>query len=157
MNITELEYFKYENFDCLKFNGYNKDSAIFKPYRFQSADWVKYRLNLYLEASNNSLLTLYISDNYLKSLKKQTYINIKSQKRNLFYISKTIYKRLGEPYNDCKNINDKAYRQDNCIYQCIEENVFNKYNCSIRDYFRLISININISIRFQQDLIYNFI
>ena len=59
------------------------------------------------------------------------------KKKSFFYISKTVHKKLSEPYNRCKNIEDKTYRQSNCIYECVEKIVADRFNCSAGDYFKL--------------------
>ena len=137
LNLTELDYFKYISGDCLRFNGYINDSAVFNHYEFQLNDSIRKGFKIVFKASDKTLYNLYISDNYLTSLKKLTPIRIENQKESLLYISKTVHKKLEEPYNDCRDLSDKTYRHDNCFYKCIEEKVFNKYNCSMGDYFRL--------------------
>ena len=56
---------------------------------------------------------------------------IQTKNYNRISISKKIDKKLAEPYSDCKETEDKTYRQENCIMDCINNKSLNEYNCSL--------------------------
>ena len=68
---------------------------------------------------------------YFEPLKLES----KGKDHVLSIIKAEIESRLGEPYNNCTRAQDITYRQINCIEECINKEIKNKYNCSIPSYY----------------------
>jgi len=131
-NITnDIEHFTREKltstndqYNCLRFNGYREN------YTLKAKDDI-YRGLVFRLNMNMSVFRFYIQDNYLNTYRSSIEYTISANETYRVYASKTVDKKLGEPYNPCTKVEDKAYRRENCLEKCIHDHVDNVYNCSL--------------------------
>ena len=83
---------------------------------------------------------LYVSDNYLNSFDNIVPIIFELKGSYDISVSKSIDKKLGYPYNPCTEMTNKTYRFANCFDSCIHTKVANKYNCSMKGYYKIQSL-----------------
>lgn len=78
-----------------------------------------------------SYFHVYITDNYIRSFRGLVPIPVETTKQHHIAINKLVDVKLPEPYNQCgSNSSQRKYRQINCIDQCIQKSIFDKYNCT---------------------------
>lgn len=78
-----------------------------------------------------SYFHVYITDNYIRSFRGLVPIPVETTKQHHIAINKLVDVKLSEPYNQCSfNSSQTNYRQMNCIDQCIQKRIFDKYNCT---------------------------
>ena len=140
--LDRLEYFDEPSLDtsCVRFDG-----VVYEPVYSCKAD-------LYFEIAINTNAsffqsifyfdkTLFITDNYKKSLLKSDYMVLDGDKRYEVIAENTLHMhKLGEPYNRCSRSVSSTYRQINCIEECINNEIKTNYNCSIPSYFKVNSL-----------------
>ena len=134
-NVYKIDYYKFDyNFGlivtCFLFNNYfyNKNNQSNKLHATLDRFILKIK-----SSENNSLSNNYLgfSDNYQKSALKFEFFFLNPRlSYNQILFTKSIETKLPEPYNQC-NDSDKTYRQQNCISECSEYEIMNKYNCSV--------------------------
>lgn len=132
-NTSHLEHFdlnKQSNGECIRFNGYGNNRKKLIELTTNTE-----RLIINFKTRQTSRLAIYISDNYLNNYVSLKTYYIPSCDRYIFYISKTVENKLESPYNPCKTMTDKTYRQANCIDNCQSQKIANLYNCSYRGYY----------------------
>lgn len=128
---SDAELFKLdEEFDCLRINGSKLEMNL--------NDSLKQSLVLRFNSSINDSLLMFINDNYENSFISTHPVLIEPKRYNLVLITKTVDKKLSEPYTTCSNNLDKSYRQTNCIEKCTENRIAMEYNCSIFGYYHSI-------------------
>ena len=130
--------------NCVRFNGWeNKTLEIVETY----TDTFKIDVRGSFPFNNEiyqitDKLDVYISDNYLNSYLYFEPLKLESKGKDhvLSIIKAEIESRLGEPYNNCTRAQDITYRQINCIEECINKEIKNKYNCSIPSYYTIAGL-----------------
>ena len=81
---------------------------------------------------------VYILDNYLNSYLNIDPLRLDLEKNHLISFTKAeTEKKLPYPYNDCVDHENKTYRQENCIEQCLNVKIGDKYNCSIPSFYSI--------------------
>ena len=130
----DFESFKlFSEKDCLRFNGFRKDLQNFNFAKLLNTDMKEMGFEIEFESNktDNSFLVV-IKDNYLKTL--MDVIIMEKNTRNLIRITKSVDKKLSEPYNACQEFTDKTYRHNNCVEECWTDKTASKYNCSFGYY-----------------------
>ena len=150
-NAFELIHITHDtgfHLQCLKLNGGKNNQrqsySLFKTNRMASESGLI--LGIYL--SQMEYIFYYLSDNYVMPTLKE--IGYRYALKNTFtdiIINKLVQKKLGEPYNKCKEnltainsfdsslyrltmLKDGVYRQKNCYVLCIHEIILKKCNVS---------------------------
>ncbi len=133
--------------NCVRFNGWeNKTLEIVETYTDTFKIDVKGSFPIYNIINEiyqiTDKLDVYISDNYLNSYLYFEPLKLESKSKDhvLSIIKAEIESRLGEPYNNCTQAKDITYRQMNCIEECINKEIKNKYNCSIPSYYTIAGL-----------------
>lgn len=79
-----------------------------------------------------------IGNNYLNSYLDMFPLVFEFDKWYYLLVEKTdTEKRLKEPYSRCRDSPDEKYCQLNCIEDCINRGIKNKYNCSISGFYTI--------------------
>ena len=130
--------------NCVRFNGWeNRTLEIVETYTdiFKIDVRGSYPINNEIYQITDKL-DVYISDNYLNSYLYFEPLKLESKNKDhvLSIIKAEIESRLGEPYNNCTQAQDITYRQMNCIEECINKEIKNKYNCSIPSYYTIAGL-----------------
>lgn len=86
----------------------------------------------------HSQMEIYVTDNFVNSFLKIDPLRIEKNKE--IYVSfykACIETKLGYPFHNCtENLNKTNYHM-NCIEECINKEIKDKYNCSIPSYYRI--------------------
>lgn len=130
---TDIEMFTIERglYSCLRYNGYSKipgSDQINGLKKISDIDSDGFVLKLNFKADE---FKFYIQDNYLNTYKNSLEYTIENGENYLVYVSKSVDKKLGEPYNHCEINNDVSYRQSNCLEQCANRKTAETYDCSL--------------------------
>lgn len=130
---TDIELFTVERglYSCLRYNGYSKIPGsdqinAFKKVSDLDSDGFILKLDF-----DTDEFKFYIHDNYLNTYKKLFAYTIQKGEDYIVYISKSVEKKLGEPFNHCEINNDVSYLQSNCLSQCAHQKIAKTYNCSL--------------------------
>ena len=131
-----------DSYDCLRFNGAASQQlvTIKKPNdKFLIVVNNEYREEIsndeyFIYKSRINYFFVFITDNYLNGF--DDFFPTPFPHGKLYGISiikSETEKKLGEPYNPCKEFPNEKYHKMNCVYQCIFENMSYRYNCTLRD------------------------
>ncbi len=140
---TDFEAFVREDawYYCIRFNGYRQNYSL-KTIKSRKSVGLTLDLNL-----NGSQIVFYVQDNYLNTFDDSLKYTMYQHDTLRVYATKTVDQKLGEPYNQCKEVEDVAYRQKNCIEICIREHVASAMNCSLKQgYYKLMNNNRNLTV-----------
>lgn len=145
--LNDLEYFNIsKSFGrCVRFNGFTRKSFeiaesktdyfrtnILSNIQAFTADEYTLTENIHKEAE------VYILDNYLNSYLNSDPLRVPLDKNHLISFAKAeVEKKLPGPYNFCIDHKNITYRQENCIEQCLNVKIADKYNCSIPSYYSI--------------------
>jgi hypothetical protein len=145
--LDQLEYFDIPSNDmsCVRFNGIVNQRVYFPTANLMFE--IGMNINWVLNPKNSSKSyhgmtynekTVFITDNYKKSLLESDYLTLEQNKAFYEVIAENTYHihKLSEPYNRCSKHVDPTYRQINCIEECINMNFRTDLNCSIPSYFK---------------------
>lgn len=145
--LRKIDFFEIpkEYGSCMRFNGVtngdlevvnSKTESFFlrlNPYSSVSIPEYEYVSSGLLRTS----VQFYVTDNYFNSFLDVEPLSIDIMSSSVIGIVKAeVEKKLARPYNNCTHKNIK-YRQLNCIEECINKQIKNKYNCSIPSYYRI--------------------
>ncbi len=114
-----------EKMFCIRHNGFHKNNTLKTKTDIESK-------GLILKWTMNENFSFYLQDNYLNTYKSSVQYLIGTNETFRVYASKTVSKRLGDPYNPCKEVGDETYRRDNCLEMCVHEQVLHNFKCSLR-------------------------
>ena len=117
---------------CLRFNGYRNDSVMLRT--VNGTDFTKNALFIHLPRLTDSYLFAYVAPNRLNAFQAISPIYLYRTRSYNFYLTKSVETKLPEPYNRCFNESPSYYRE-NCIEQCVQEQLTKKYNCTMAGYY----------------------
>ena len=137
---VELETFKYldtfsdEQINCLRFNGLGTGDS--SSLRNVTGPVVKKNtFYMYLDFGDIISGVVYIAHNSLNTFGNDTpryvYAN---HSYNFFLNRRLLEEKLPPPYNTCLNTS-YDYHVENCLEECINIQVANKYSCSLTGYY----------------------
>lgn len=122
----------YEEWTCIRFNGYVNDSVDLKTVNGTSFE--DHALFIYMYNAPSSMLYAFVGPNRLNSYSSLSPILIFPGKVQNIYVTKSVDIKLPEPYNSC--LNESAdYHKENCVERCTESRVSAQYNCTLAGYY----------------------
>ena len=133
--LTSFDAFKENNNrNCIRFNGFqNSSTEIMKTDGIGILHGLRIK---FLMPEEYDSIRVFIVDNYIHSVEGSMDFYFRAPETMDFFFKKKRDKKLGWPYNDCIEMENKeAYRQQNCLGKCIHDNVLEKYDCSIPSYY----------------------
>lgn len=145
LNTTELESFNIpkEIGNCLRFSGMTKINTVNDTndefYIRLSRYFTEYvNVNLYHEYDINYVYyDVYIVDNFKNSYLNINPLKLSNDKTYLITFEKlVIEKRLNTPRSPCLEFENRVYHQQNCIEDCINKGIEDKYNCSFPSFYQ---------------------
>lgn len=145
VNVTaEIEQFSIQDgtYMCLRYNGYhrfpgiNANKDIQQTTEFGTITDVNSEGFVVRVDVDLADFKFCFQDNYLNTYDKATWYTIKKSENLKVYVTRSVDKQLGEPHSRCDQNSDVAYRQSNCIEQCVNKRIADEYNCTIfTDYY----------------------
>lgn len=117
---------------CIRFNGYMNDSVRLKT--VIGTDFETNSLQIYFPDINGQEVVAFVAPNKLNSYAETSPIGLFPGKVNNFYVTQSVDIKLPEPYNRCLN-ESESYHKENCVEQCIQSQVSDKYNCTLTGYY----------------------
>ncbi len=135
----KLEAFNdYDYGNCLRFNGLINDSSLLR--NVTGTDLKKNSLNIYMNDIPLNYAVIYITHNSLNTFGNETPRYVNSGKSYYFYLNRRLLdEKLSEPWNRCLN-QSYDYHVENCLEQCINNQVAIKYNCRLTGYYQSNSL-----------------
>lgn len=160
LNRSEVDFFEIMTFNnqvdysCVRFNGGTTkkhelevvDSRLLlKPLTFKFYDELYEDMlssNETFKYYNMFYYHLYVGDNYLNSHLNVNPFVVENCYDYVITTTKSDFERkLPEPYNQCTYSVDESYRQINCIEMCINKEFKEKYNCSVKSYYKVAGLD----------------
>ena len=124
----ELLSINTNRFSCVRILGFKQNiTPPFKTLSSLESNGLLLRLNL-----NISYFKFYVQDNYINTYRHSIEYTLAPYDTLRVYATKTVDKKLEEPYNNCQKFEDDSYRRENCIEMCVHEQIRNSKNCSVK-------------------------
>lgn len=139
--------------DCVRFNAVSNNSLETVNSTSQFLEFIisySFRQTVsnfeYIDYSlKNKSIDIYVGDNSLNSYIDMIPLTFEMNnnklyffRENLSYISTVenyVQNKLGDSYNDCDESLNETYRHMNCIDECVNREIGQKYNCSIPNFY----------------------
>lgn len=135
LDTSDFEEFSdlYYSWTCIRFNGYRNESVELKT--VNGTDFDENALSIYISEVSGSRFFAFVTPNTLNAFNSRSQISLSAGKQHNLHVTKSIEKKLPKPYNRCLN-ESESYHKGDCLEQCVERKVTDKYNCSFGGYYQ---------------------
>jgi len=134
-NLTGEQFYQEDKpGHCIKFNHFTNKSDTKLFIATSLDDYFYFKIDM---TKKFQLFDVFLSDNYQNIMDNHQFLTTSYNVKGFYDVSlkKEIEVQLEEPYNECQNMKDFAYRQTDCLALCKNKNFVRNYNCTLRNYY----------------------
>ena len=127
----------WEAGDCIKFHHFTNKNDKTKLFTAERLDQqLLFEINI---TRNFDFMYVFLSDNYDNILDLSQLVATSYNVMGNYDIAfkKEVDLKLEEPYNPCQNVSDITYKQSNCLAKCKNQRFFDKYNCTLGNFYSI--------------------